>query len=299
MRYNKNSRQQSYCRACGLIAVDLVCPYCNSTIDVPVIHEAKNGCRPRFISVAGACLLTVAGVIPAVVTTGESSETPTVTAEAVVVSTTISTASVMESASNTTIQEAVTNSAQVAKTPTMEKPSRNSSSLGSVLIVPSPSTTRPSSTTVAPTTTVPVTRPSSTTVAPTTTVPVTRPSSTTVAPTTTTVASLVTIVSESYSAPSLEGNNPWITYSATLKCENGCALPLNIGGRLCVTGRNFEDATCTGAILGSSGSISQRTYTGLFGFGGSPDSLLRSSYLAPSVNSQTLFLNGSRTISWR
>ena len=119
---------------------------------------------------------------------------------------------------------------------------------------------------------------------------------TTPAPTT---APTISIVSESYSASSLRGNNPWITYSVTLKCGSGCTtLPTIIGGRLCVTGRTVQDISCTGADMGSSGSSNQRTYTGLFGFGGSPDSLLRSSYLWATVNTNTIYINGSRTIAW-
>jgi hypothetical protein len=120
---------------------------------------------------------------------------------------------------------------------------------------------------------------------------------TTTAPTTT-AASLI-VISESYSASSLRGSSPWITYSVTLKCGSGCtSLPSSIGGRLCVTGRTFQDITCTGSDMRGTGTSGQKTYTGLFGFGGSPDSLLRSSYLAATINSQVVFVNGSRTISW-
>jgi hypothetical protein len=106
-------------------------------------------------------------------------------------------------------------------------------------------------------------------------------------------------MSESFSAASLRGNNPSIIYSVTLRCGIGCtALPTSIAGRICVTGRSFEDITCTGSIMGSTGTSGQKTYTGAFGFGGSPDSLRRSSYLAATINSQVVFVNGLRTIAW-
>ena len=156
--------------------------------------------------------------------------------------------------------------------------------------------------TSAPTTTRATSAPT-TTAAPTTTRATATPT-TTAAPTTTSTAAITTgaaatLISESFSATSLRGNNPWITYSVTLKCGTGCtALPTSIAGRICVTGRSFEDTTCTGSIMGSSGTSSQKTYTGAFGFGGSPDSLLRSSYLVATINSQVVIVNGTRTIAW-
>jgi hypothetical protein len=173
-------------------------------------------------------------------------------------------------------------------------------------------TAQPSTTVKAPTTTSRATTAPTTTAAPTTTRATTAPTTTaaptttraTTAPTTTTttttiLAASATIMSESFSAATLRGDNPSILYSVTLRCGTGCTvLPTSIAGRICVTGRSFEDITCTGSIMGGTGTSSQKTYTGAFGFGGSPDSLLRSSYLAVTINSQVVFINGSRTIAW-
>ena len=166
-------------------------------------------------------------------------------------------------------------------------------------------TVKAPTTTTAPTTTRATTAPTTTraTTAPTTTTTSTTTTSTTTTSTTTTStttsAASATLMSESFSAATLRGTNPSIIYSVTLRCGTGCtALPTSIAGRICVTGRSFEDITCSGSIMDSTGTSGQKTYTGAFGFGGSPDSLLRSSYLAATINSQVVFVNGSRTIAW-
>jgi hypothetical protein len=141
MHDNKKSRQQSYCRACGLVVVDLVCPFCSSTIDESVIYESKIGYRSRLTSITGVCLLIVAGVTPAVVSARESVETATITAETAVVSTTISTAPVMESTSTTLVQSSDKNTTQETKSPITQKPKKtDSSSSGSVYVGPQSST---------------------------------------------------------------------------------------------------------------------------------------------------------------
>lgn len=110
---------------------------------------------------------------------------------------------------------------------------------------------------------------------------------------------VITIINESFSATSLRGNNPWIKYSVKISCEDTCTkLPATIEGRLCATGQSFENATCTGAVMQSSGKGNQRTYVGLFRYRGSPDPLLRSTYLKATVNSEVKLINGSRTIPW-
>jgi uncharacterized paraquat-inducible protein A len=101
MRNNMDSRQQSFCRACGLIVVDSVCPYCSSTIDQPVIHKSKSGYRSLLTSITGVFLLIVAGVTPVVVSARGSTETATISPLTVVVSTTTSADPVMESTSTT------------------------------------------------------------------------------------------------------------------------------------------------------------------------------------------------------
>ena len=90
MRNYKDSGQQSFCRACGLIVIDSVCPYCSSTIDEPVIHKSKGSYQPRITGSIGVFLLIVAGVTPAVVSARESTEAATKSSPTVVVSTTTS-----------------------------------------------------------------------------------------------------------------------------------------------------------------------------------------------------------------
>ena len=110
---------------------------------------------------------------------------------------------------------------------------------------------------------------------------------------------VITIVNESFSASKIRGKNPLIKYSVKINCGNGCInLPSKIEGRLCVTSRSFEDATCTGAVMQGSGKGNQRTYNGLFGYKGSPDSLLRSVYLKATINSVVTYLNGIKMIPW-
>jgi hypothetical protein len=144
MRNIEDSRQQSYCRACGLIVVDSVCPYCGSSIDEPLIHESKSSYRSRLSSVTGAILLIVAGVTPAVVSARESVEAALITPETVVVSTTTVPASVMESTSTTLLQSSDKNTTQNTKTPTTQKPKKGQSSpSGSVYVAPPITTTVP------------------------------------------------------------------------------------------------------------------------------------------------------------
>ena len=151
MRKNKESRQRSYCRACGLIVVDPICPFCSSTIDEPVIYESKIGYRSRFTSITGVVLLIVAGVTPAVVSASETNETSSESSPSVVVSTTIPTAPVMESTSTTLVQPSEKNIDQNTKTPTTQKPKKKQSSpSGSVYVAPPTTTTTTTTTTVPP-----------------------------------------------------------------------------------------------------------------------------------------------------
>ena len=194
-------------------------------------------------------------------------------------------------------------SSTAAPTPQTTPPTTKAPTRATTRATTPPTTKAPTRATTPPTTKAPV----ATTVAPPTTRPTTAPT-TTKAPVATTTApttlapptnTTLSITNESYSVAALRGTGPWVTYTVSVNCGTGCTtLPTTIAGRLCVTGRSFEDATCTGAIMGSSGSSTQRTYSGLFGFGGSPDTLLRSSYLHITVNSQIKSLNGSKTIAW-
>lgn len=124
MRNVDDLRQHSYCRACGLVVVDLVCPFCNSTIDEPVIYEAKIGYRSRFTSITGVFLLIVAGVTPAIVSASEKNESLSVSSRPVVVSTTTTAAPAKESTSTTVDRSSDQNTVQNTKTPTVQKPSR-------------------------------------------------------------------------------------------------------------------------------------------------------------------------------
>jgi hypothetical protein len=135
MRNNKDLRPHQFCRACGLIVVAPICPFCSSTIDEPVIYESKIGYRSRLTSITGVCLLIVAGVTPAVVSARESVETATITAETAVVSTIISTASVMESTPTTLVQSSDKNTTQNTKTPTTQKPKNDKNKEDPVCIV--------------------------------------------------------------------------------------------------------------------------------------------------------------------
>ncbi|KGA12995.1 hypothetical protein GM51_20945 [freshwater metagenome] len=128
MHNNMDSRQQSFCRACGLIVVDSVCPYCSSTIDEPVIHKSKSGYQSRLTSITGVFLLLVAGITPAVVSARESIETATVS------STTTSAAPEMEPTSTTFSNSIATNESKNSKNSTSQKPKRKK---------PSPTTTNP------------------------------------------------------------------------------------------------------------------------------------------------------------
>ena len=151
MGKNQASRQQSYCRAYGLIVVNSVCPFCISTIDDPVIYESKIGYRSRLTSIIGVFLLIVAGVTPAVVSARESIETATTSSPTVVVSTTTSAVPVMESTSTTLAQPSEKNIDQNTKTPTTQKPKKKQSSpSGSVYVAPPTTTTTTTTTTVPP-----------------------------------------------------------------------------------------------------------------------------------------------------
>jgi hypothetical protein len=134
MRNSKDSRQQSFCRACGLIVIDSVCPYCSSTIDEPVIHKSKSGYQSRLTSIMGVLLLIVAGATPAVVSARGSTETATISSPPVVVSTTTSAASVLESTSTTLSSPIATKKRNNSKNPTSQKPKKKQ---------PSPTTTNP------------------------------------------------------------------------------------------------------------------------------------------------------------
>lgn len=124
MRNVDDLRQHRYCRACGLVVVDLVCPFCNSTIDEPVIYEAKIGYRSRFTSITGVFLLIVAGVTPAIVSASEKNESLSVSSRPVVVSTTTTASPAMESTSTTLDRLSDQNTVQNTKTPTVQQPSR-------------------------------------------------------------------------------------------------------------------------------------------------------------------------------
>jgi hypothetical protein len=128
MRNNMDSRQQSFCRTCGLIVVDSVCPFCSSTIDEPVIHKSKSIYKSRLTSITGVLLLIVAGVTPAVVSARESVDTATIS------STTTSAAPVMESTSTTVSNSIATNKSNNSKNSTSQKPKKKK---------PSPTTTNP------------------------------------------------------------------------------------------------------------------------------------------------------------
>jgi hypothetical protein len=148
MRNNKDSRQQSFCRACGLIVIDSVCPYCSSTIDEPVIHKSKGGYQPRLTGSIGVFLLIVAGVTPAVVSARESIETATIPSLTVVLSTT-SAVPVMESTSTTLSSLIVTNESNNSKNSTSQKPKKKKpSSSGTVYVAPVVRTT--TTTTIPP-----------------------------------------------------------------------------------------------------------------------------------------------------
>jgi hypothetical protein len=141
MRNNKDLGQR-FCRLCGLIVIELVCPYCGSTIDEPVIHKSKSGYQSLLTSITGVFLLIVAGITPAVVSARESIETATVS------STTTSAAPVMEPTSTTFSNSIATNESKNSKNPTSPKPKRKKpSSLGTVYVTPSVATT---STTIPP-----------------------------------------------------------------------------------------------------------------------------------------------------
>jgi hypothetical protein len=157
MRNNKDSRQQIFCRACGLIIVDSVCPYCNSTIDEPVARNSRGVLQPRFAGITGVFLLVLAGVTPVVVSAKESTKTAVITTERVVVSTTTSvlstttsSAPVSVSTSTSLAQTSTTNPVQKTVTPTTQQPKKKKSPpTGSVEVVPSTSTSTSTSTTTA------------------------------------------------------------------------------------------------------------------------------------------------------
>ena len=146
MRNNKDSRQQSFCRACGLIVIDSVCPYCSSTIDEPVIHKSKGGYQPRLTGSIGVFLLIVAGVTPAVVSARESIETATTSSPTVAVSTT----QVMESTSTTLSSPIVTNESNSSKNSTSRKPKKKKPSSSGTLYVAPVATTTTTTTTIPP-----------------------------------------------------------------------------------------------------------------------------------------------------
>jgi hypothetical protein len=142
MRNNKDLGQQSFCRFCGLIVVDLVCPYCRSTIEEPVIHKSKNAYQSRLTSIIGVFLLIVAGVTPAVVSAREPIGTATIPSPTVVVSTTTSAAPVMERTSTTLSSPNVTNESNSSKNSTSQKPKmKKPSSSGTVYVAPVATTT--------------------------------------------------------------------------------------------------------------------------------------------------------------
>ena len=146
-RNNKTSRQQSYCRACGLIVIDSVCPYCGSTIEEPVSYESKIGYRSRLTSITGACFLILAGVTPAIVSASEPNETSSVASPPLVVSATTTSAQAMESTSTTLVQSSEEKTVQNTKTPITQKPKKTESTSSiSVYVTPSVITTSSSST---------------------------------------------------------------------------------------------------------------------------------------------------------
>ena len=151
MRNKKNLRQQIFCRACGLIVIDSVCPYCSSTIDEPVIYKSKSLYQSRLTSITGVFLLIVAGVTPAVVSARESIETATTSSPTVVVSTTTSAAPVMESTSTTLSISIATNQSNNSKNSTSQNPKKKKpSSSGTIYVAPSTTTTTTTTTTVPP-----------------------------------------------------------------------------------------------------------------------------------------------------
>jgi hypothetical protein len=142
MRNSKDLGQQSFCRSCGLIVVDLVCPYCSSTIDEPVIHKSKSIYQSRLTTITGVLLLVVAGVTPAVFSARESVGTATIPSPTVVVSTTTSAAPVMERTSTTLSSPNVTNESNSSKNSTSQKPKKKKpSSSGTVYVAPVATTT--------------------------------------------------------------------------------------------------------------------------------------------------------------
>ena len=151
MRNYKDSGQQSFCRACGLIVIDSVCPYCSSTIDEPVIHKSKGSYQPRITGSIGVFLLIVAGVTPAVVSARESTEAATKSSPTVVVSTTTSTAPVIASTSTTLSNSIAKDEIDDSKSSTSQKSrKKESSSSGTLYVAPVVTTTTTTTTTTLP-----------------------------------------------------------------------------------------------------------------------------------------------------